>query len=100
MALKAPLVHFLRRGAGRLFQTRFVSAILNLCLMPYPSSHCTSADYGITEESFYTVLFGVSRALGVLSQGVWSRALGLPLERPKSLTMALIEKKLAHARAD
>ena len=24
--------------------------------------------YGITEESFYTVLFGVSRSLGVLSQ--------------------------------
>eukprot|EP00889_Picochlorum_renovo_P007127 jgi/Picre1/34157/NNA_001632.t1 len=43
--------------------------------------------YGIKEDSFYTVLFGVSRALGVLSQGVWSRALGLPIERPKSLTL-------------
>lgn len=43
--------------------------------------------YGITEDRFYTVLFGVSRALGVLAQGVWSRALGLPIERPKSLTM-------------
>jgi citrate synthase len=43
--------------------------------------------YGIQEESFYTVLFGVSRSLGVLSQGIWSRALGLPIERPKSLTM-------------
>jgi citrate synthase len=43
--------------------------------------------YGITEDKFYTVLFGVSRALGVLSQGIWSRALGLPIERPKSLTM-------------
>ncbi|KIZ03019.1 citrate synthase [Monoraphidium neglectum] len=52
--------------------------------------------YGIKEESFYTVLFGVSRALGVLAQGVWSRALGFPLERPKSLTMELIEKKFAH----
>lgn len=49
--------------------------------------------YGMTEENFYTVLFGVSRALGVLAQGVWSRALGLPIERPKSLTMELIEKK-------
>lgn len=53
--------------------------------------------YGITEESFYTVLFGVSRALGVLSQGVWSRALGLPIERPKSLTMAAIEQRVAQA---
>ncbi|KFM23540.1 putative citrate synthase, mitochondrial [Auxenochlorella protothecoides] len=43
--------------------------------------------YGITQESFYTVLFGVSRAMGVLAQGVWSRALGLPIERPKSLTV-------------
>jgi citrate synthase len=43
--------------------------------------------YGIKEANYYTVLFGVSRALGVLSQGVWSRALGLPIERPKSMTM-------------
>ncbi|GFR43640.1 hypothetical protein Agub_g4741 [Astrephomene gubernaculifera] len=49
--------------------------------------------YGIKEENFYTVLFGVSRALGVLSQNVWSRALGLPIERPKSLTMEAIEKR-------
>jgi len=48
--------------------------------------------YGIKEENFYTVLFGVSRALGVLSQGVWSRALGLPIERPKSLTMSSISQ--------
>ena len=32
------------------------------------------------------VLFGVSRAIGVLSQLLWDRALGLALERPKSLT--------------
>jgi citrate synthase len=49
--------------------------------------------YGLREENFYTVLFGVSRAIGVLAQGVWSRALGLPIERPKSLTMEVIEKK-------
>lgn len=47
--------------------------------------------YGITEQNYYTVLFGVSRAIGVLSQLVWSRALGLPIERPKSLTMNVIE---------
>ena len=49
--------------------------------------------YGIVEEGFYTVLFGVSRAIGVLAQGVWSRALGLPIERPKSVTMAWMEAK-------
>ncbi len=43
--------------------------------------------YGLKEFSFYTVLFGVSRAMGVLSSLVWSRALGMPLERPKSVTL-------------
>ena len=42
--------------------------------------------YGLTQYSYYTVLFGVSRALGVLSAQCWSRALGMPLERPKSVT--------------
>lgn len=42
--------------------------------------------YGMTEMNYYTVLFGVSRALGVLAQQVWSRALGFPLERPKSMS--------------
>ncbi len=42
--------------------------------------------YGLVENDFYTVLFGVSRALGVLAQLCWSRALSLPLERPKSVT--------------
>ncbi len=42
--------------------------------------------YGLKEHSYYTVLFGVSRAMGVLSSMCWSRALGMPLERPKSVT--------------
>jgi len=49
--------------------------------------------YGLKEAGFYTVLFGVSRAIGVLSQGVWSRALGLPIERPKSVTATALEAK-------
>ncbi|XP_015155773.1 citrate synthase, mitochondrial isoform X1 [Gallus gallus] len=44
--------------------------------------------YGMKEMKYYTVLFGVSRALGVLSQLIWSRALGFPLERPKSMSTA------------
>lgn len=40
--------------------------------------------FGLKEMNFYTVLFGVSRALGCLSQLVWARGMGLPLERPKS----------------
>ena len=44
------------------------------------------------EMSFYTVLFGVSRALGVLASLVWDRALGLPIERPKSMTTEGLQK--------
>jgi len=40
--------------------------------------------------SFYTVLFGVSRALGCLAQLTWSRALGFPLERPKSMSTEIM----------
>jgi citrate synthase len=47
--------------------------------------------YGFTQYSYYTVLFGVSRALGVLAQLIWDRALGLPLERPKSVTTEFIK---------
>jgi citrate synthase len=47
--------------------------------------------YGLVEYEFYTVLFGVSRALGVLASLCWDRALGFPLERPKSVTTALVE---------
>jgi len=42
--------------------------------------------YGMVEYEFYTVLFAVSRALGVLASLCWDRALSLPLERPKSVT--------------
>jgi citrate synthase len=47
--------------------------------------------YGFTEQNYYTVLFGVSRAIGALSQLLLDRALGLPLERPKSVTSEWIE---------
>jgi len=42
--------------------------------------------FGLVEYEFYTVLFAVSRALGVLASLCWDRALGFPLERPKSVT--------------
>jgi citrate synthase len=48
--------------------------------------------YGLKEMNYYTVLFGVSRALGVLASLVWDRALGLPIERPKSLSTDLLMK--------
>ena len=48
--------------------------------------------YGIKEFEFYTVMFGVGRALGVTANAVWSRALGQPIERPKSLTTSMLEE--------
>jgi citrate synthase len=63
---------------------------------PWPNvdahSGCLLVHYGMTEENYYTVLFGVSRALGVLSQLFWDRALGLPIERPKSITFDWIKQ--------
>lgn len=50
--------------------------------------------YGMVEYEFYTVLFGVSRSLGVLASLCWDRALGFPLERPKSVTTDLVKKWL------
>jgi citrate synthase len=50
--------------------------------------------YGMVEYEFYTVLFGVSRALGVLASLCWDRALGFPIERPKSVTTDLVKKWL------
>jgi citrate synthase len=51
--------------------------------------------YGVKEYDFYTVLFGVGRALGVAANIVWDRALGYPIERPKSVTTAMLEEVAA-----
>jgi citrate synthase len=52
--------------------------------------------YGLKEMNYYTVLFGVSRALGVLASLVWDRALGLPIERPKSMATDGLMKACGH----
>lgn len=62
---------------------------------PWPNVDAQSGviqwHYGLTEYDFYTVLFGIGRAIGVLSNIVWDRALGYPIERPKSLTTEMLE---------
>ena len=47
--------------------------------------------YGVTEYDFYTALFGVGRAIGCLANITWDRALGYAIERPKSITTAMLE---------
>jgi citrate synthase len=51
--------------------------------------------FGLVEYEFYTVLFGVSRSLGVLASLCWDRALGYSLERPKSVTTDNVKGWLA-----
>lgn len=48
--------------------------------------------YGVTEYDFYTVLFGIGRSIGITANIIWDRALGYPLERPKSVTTAMLEE--------
>ena len=52
--------------------------------------------YGMKEYDFFTVLFGVSRSLGIMSQLIWSRALGMPIERPGSTTTDIMIKKFSN----
>jgi len=53
--------------------------------------------YGVNEYDFYTVFFGVSRAMGILAQLVWDRALGLAIERPKSVLIEWLEEEAKKA---
>lgn len=63
---------------------------------PWPNVDAYSGSllypFGMTEFDFYTVMFGVSRAIGLCSQMVVNRMMNSPIVRPKSLTLAAIEK--------
>ncbi len=61
-------------------------------------SGATLMHYGVTEYNFYTVLFGVSRALGVLASLCWDRALGFGIERPKSVTIDMLQQLVAASK--
>lgn len=65
---------------------------------PWPNvdahSGCLLVHYGVKEYDFYTVFFGISRALGVLASLTWDRALGLAIERPKTVTTDWIEEQI------
>jgi citrate synthase len=67
--------------AGRNLKLKFVDILLAFC--------------SLDQMQFYTVLFGVSRAFGVAAQLIWDRALGAPLERPKSYSSEAIKKMFA-----
>lgn len=64
---------------------------------PWPNVDAYSGSllyhYGIKEHTFYTVLFGVSRALGVLASLIMDRLYGLPIERPSSYPLEWFKKQ-------
>ena len=49
--------------------------------------------FGITELEFYTVPFAISLAMGMLAQLVINRALGTPINRPRSVTTEWIRSQ-------
>lgn len=66
---------------------------------PWPNvdaaSGCLLYHFGLTEFQYYTVLFGVSRAMGMCAQLIVSRALGEAIERPKSVTTEWVKDFVA-----
>jgi citrate synthase len=64
---------------------------------PWPNVDAASGSllyaYGMTEFDFYTVMFGVSRAMGLCSQMLVNRMMMAPIVRPKSLTIAEMQAK-------
>jgi citrate synthase len=64
---------------------------------PWPNVDAGSGallyNYGMTEFDFYTVMFGVSRAIGLCSQMVVNRMMASPIVRPKSMTLAELSAK-------
>jgi citrate synthase len=69
---------------------------------PWPNVDAISGallyHFGLTEFEYYTVLFGVSRALGLCAQLILNRALGTPITRPKSVSTEWIKSNLKAAR--
>jgi citrate synthase len=65
---------------------------------PWPNVDAASGSllyhYGMKEFSFYTVLFSISRAMGMISQMVVNRALGMPITRPKSVTIDWLKENV------
>jgi citrate synthase len=66
-----------------------VDAISGVLLHHYEVDDCMMQRYGC---GYYTVMFGVSRILGISANAVWARALGQPIERPKSITTEMLTK--------
>jgi citrate synthase len=62
---------------------------------PWPNVDAASGallyHYGMTEFPYYTVMFSVSRTMGMCAQSIWNRAMLMPIERPKSVPVAWLK---------
>lgn len=69
---------------------------------PWPNVDAGSGallyNYGLKEFPYYTVLFSVSRAMGMCSQLIVNRAVGTAIERPKSVTTKWMKEQIAAAK--
>lgn len=65
---------------------------------PWPNVDAASGSllyyYGLTEFNYYTVLFSISRSMGMIAQMVINRAMGIPITRPKSVTTEWIKQNI------
>ena len=66
---------------------------------PYPNVDAGSGSllyyFGLKEFEYYTVLFGVSRVLGMTAQLIYNRAIGTPITRPKSVVTDWIKQTVS-----
>jgi citrate synthase len=71
---------------------------------PWPNVDAQSGiiqwHYGVRQYDFYTVLFGIGRAIGICANIIWDRALMYPLERPKSITTEMLEEIVGIKKKD
>ncbi len=65
---------------------------------PWPNVDAGSGSllyhFGMKEFPYYTVLFSVSRAMGMLSQLILNRAMGTPITRPKSVSTEWVKQNV------
>jgi len=65
---------------------------------PWPNVDAGSGSllyhFGLKEFPYYTVLFSVSRAMGMLSQLILNRAMGTAITRPKSVSTEWVKKNI------
>lgn len=69
---------------------------------PNPNVDCNSGvilyHYNLKETNYYTVIFGVSRTIGCMTNMIIQRGLNFPLERPLSLDNNSIKSILSKSK--